>query len=169
MSLGLIVAPSAILSNLISEKNISFTMNATAPFESDPTQRKKAVHVKVCMSVRAPFKEVFFHLSSLNQGPKSKTFVFQRRTESWVCPYFSICVAWALDPIKITGRRCFVRNFLCLTLSLVPSQLLLGSGRAKLLRSVLFLLQKQTKNAPVRRHLPVLGAVLCAPSHHASG
>ena len=50
------------------------------------------------------------------------------------------------------------------------SQLILwSSGLAKLLRLVLFLLQKQTKNAPVRRHLPVRGAVLCAPSHHASG
>ena len=45
-------------------------MNATAPFESDPTQRKKAVHVKVCMSVRAPFKEVFSSLISQSGAQK---------------------------------------------------------------------------------------------------
>ena len=40
-------------------KKTSFKMN-TAPFESDPTQRKKAVHVKVCISVFAHLRKSLF-------------------------------------------------------------------------------------------------------------
>ena len=51
-------------------------MNTASPFESDPTQRKKAVHVKVCISVFAHLRKSLF--GSQLKGVKSKVPRFQR-------------------------------------------------------------------------------------------
>lgn len=83
-------------------------MNTAAPFESDPTQRKKAVHVKVSISVFAHLSKSLF--DSQVKGFKSKTFVFQRE------------LAWALNSIK-SQKAMFLY---VLPFSLILPQILLG-------------------------------------------
>lgn len=126
-------------------------MNAGAPFESDPTQRKKAVHVKVSdPSSRTSF--FWFKECSWISPPAGKPRVCFMFTSSAVCPlrrFPSRSNQGGKSNCDHAVSHSSTFSLVCCT---VHVHYLFFSGLEKLSPWALSQLLKRTKNVPEPRH-----------------